>query len=80
MAFRIRPPVDATNREDLKPKTGDEVVYEGQRYVVSVVGMRYLHMHRKDDPRKSDYMTHIQNVVKVPKQKQETNDVNSQTP
>lgn len=45
------PYIDPADREALRPKSGDDVVYEGTVYVVEQVGMKYVNMHLKSDPR-----------------------------
>lgn len=71
--MRIRPVVEILDRRQLKPDRGDEVLYEGEVYIVTEVGMRWVHMYRKDDDRKFLRMARISQVSKyVPPPKEES--------
>lgn len=45
------PYIDPADREKMRPKEGDVVIYEGIKYVVEQVGMKYLNLHLLDNPR-----------------------------
>jgi hypothetical protein len=51
MRLAPMPYVDPNDREKLRPKSGDVVIYEGTLYVVNQVGMKYVDMHLKSNPR-----------------------------
>lgn len=45
------PYMDPTDREKLRPKQGDTVIYEGVKYVVEQIGLKYVSMTLASDRR-----------------------------
>jgi hypothetical protein len=45
------PYLDPSDREKLRPKAGDTVLYEGVKYVVEQIGLKYVTMALLSDPR-----------------------------
>jgi hypothetical protein len=45
------PYMDPADREKLRPKAGDTVVFEGVQYVVDQVGLKYVDMSLLSNPR-----------------------------
>jgi hypothetical protein len=45
------PYIDSSEREKLRPKAGDVVLYEGTKYIIEQVGMKYVNMHLLENPR-----------------------------
>ena len=45
------PYTDPADREKLRPKAGEVVLFEGVKYVVEQVGLKYVNMALESDPR-----------------------------
>jgi len=55
---------EVVNREDLKPKPGEEVLYEGVPHIVTQVGLRWVHMYKKSDEKHTITVAQITKVHK----------------
>jgi hypothetical protein len=50
MYLKFVPTMSQDDREKLRPKKGDTVLFEGAKYVVTDVGLKYVHMHPEGNP------------------------------
>lgn len=55
----------ATDRTTLKPNKGDVVYYQGARYVVLEVGLRFLKIRPKNDESAFSRLVKVSEVSKV---------------
>jgi hypothetical protein len=62
-ASLILQPISMLDQEELaklKPQAGDTVLYEGTRYVVDQAGLKYVNMHREDNPKALGFVRYDQ--------------------
>jgi len=59
------------DREKLKPAPGDMVLYEGRKYKVTLMGLRWLNMIDPDTGK--EYAARVKDVVKVMEEKEADN-------
>lgn len=58
MRLAPMPYSDPNDRALLKPKIGDMVLFEGTKYVVDQIGLKYASLHLDEDP-------HIKGMAKL---------------
>lgn len=73
MYLRPIPYVSKEERMATRPQPGDLVVYEGKKYKVEKMGMKYLHVSDPDNP-KAVFLVKVTEVVKYVESKHNDED------